>query len=99
MELLELLSVRPHLNTAALLEHWRDDERGPVLDAIAASRMELDEAAIDGEFGDAIAHLIQKARQARAHELLSFARERELTVDEVLELKALTAPEPLEKGA
>lgn len=100
VQVIEFFQERPGANAGQLLESWRDDERGPLVDAIAASRLELEDGAMDGEFGAAIAHLLHKARQGRAHELLARARERELSAGEsaeldrlVRELKAPRAPE------
>ena len=89
VQCLQFFLEHPKASAGQLLELWRDDERGPVLDAVAARRIELDEPAYEQEFADAITHLLQKARQGRAHALLALARERELSATEQGELTQL----------
>lgn len=89
VQALEFFRDTPGASAGRLLELWRNDERGPVIDAVAAGKMELDDPAIDAEFKDAIAHLLHKALQARAHDLLAIARERNLSPAEAAELDVL----------
>ncbi len=72
-ELLDLLEGRPHLTTAALLEHWRESEHARALYQLA----ELEVVPIDGEeapdlerqFTDTLATLERQQRQRRLEQL------------------------------
>jgi DNA primase len=86
----EFFRDHPGSHAAQLLELWRDEERGRVLERVAAERVVLDDAALEAEFRDAIAHLAQKGLRARAQVLLQEARSRELSAAEQQELDQLS---------
>ena len=90
VQTLEFFLEHPDSNAGRLLELWREDPRGPLLDALAATRLELDEASFETEFRDALAHLEQKGLRARAQVLLGEARQRELSPAERKELDWLS---------
>jgi len=56
-ELLEILSVDPHLNTAALLERWRDRPEEVHLLKLAESHLPGDEQTLEMELKDTLAYL------------------------------------------
>ena len=67
VELLELLQARPGLNTAAIVEHWRDKPAGPRMTELAGTPPELDdEDALLIEFE---AMLVKLQQQGQKREL------------------------------
>ena len=67
VELLELLQAQPELNTAAIIEHWRDKPAGARMAELAGSPPELaDEAALLVEFE---AMLVKLQQQGQKREL------------------------------
>lgn len=86
VELLELLQAKPHLNTAAVIEHWRDQPIAQRLQALAAPDIALaDTGALETEFLHTLARLDEQAarRQQMAHiENVKSKRFDELTEDE-----------------
>lgn len=91
VELLELLAQRPHLNTAAILEHWRDHQHGVTLSRLARQEMLLqDESDARQEFDAAISRLLAEARSRRMEALFAKSKTSSgLTHDEKDELKQL----------
>jgi DNA primase len=70
LEMLELLQARPHLNTAALLEHWRQRDEWRYLQQLAAQELLLaGEAQAEGEFVAALGRLCRQARDQRLEAL------------------------------
>lgn len=71
LEIIELLTQRPHLTTSALLEHWRDSEQGRHLFTLAQQGMLLspDHDDLVREFTDSIERLRQQRRQQRRLDL------------------------------
>jgi DNA primase len=90
VEALEFFCEQPHCRASQLLEHWRDTPKGAALGRIMGVEAQLDDAAIEQEFGDAIDLLRRKALRGRAQTLLELARERELAPAETAELEQLT---------
>jgi DNA primase len=86
VELLELLQAKPHLNTAAVIEHWRDQPIAQRLHELAASDATLSDAqALETEFLHTLARLDDQAarRQQMTHiENVKSKRFDELTEDE-----------------
>lgn len=70
VELLELLTQRPHLNSAAVVEHWRGRDEGVYLQQLAAQELLLaGEQQANGEFIAAMAKLRSQARNQRLEAL------------------------------
>lgn len=66
VELLELLQAKPHLNTAAVIEHWRDTPIAQRLHELAASDATLSDAqALETEFLHTLARLDEQAARRR----------------------------------
>ena len=92
-EMVSLLREHPHLNTAALLEHWRDTDAGRHLGRLAVRELGLADAEqVEAEFRDTLALLKRKERARRRQERLAALQARpfrELTDAERNELKRL----------
>jgi len=91
LKLLELLQQRPHLNGAALLEHWRGSEEGHYLHKLAAQELLLaGESEAEREFVAALDRMRGQARNQRLEVLHNkSAAAGGLTDDEKNELKQL----------
>jgi len=85
INLLETLHQHPHLNTAALLERWRDHEHGAHLQRLAQQPLGLNLEQSYPEFEGIIGQL-QKQMIASRHEYLSSKPFRDLTDAERQEL-------------
>jgi len=90
VEAIEFFHEHPDSKASQLLEMWRDTPKGAALNRIIGIEEQLDEAAIEKEFGDTIGHLRLKALRGRAQTLLNSARERELAPAETAELEQIT---------
>ena len=75
-DLVELLLERPHLNSAALVEHWRNTEYGDTLARLVASPVRAAARNLDPEkeFTDAMERLRAQCRELRLEALLDKAR-------------------------
>ena len=86
VELVELLQVKPHLNTAAVIEHWREQPIAQRLRELAATDATLsDNEALETEFLHTLARLDEQAARRRqmAHiENVKSKRFDELTEEE-----------------
>lgn len=71
LDLLETLQQYPHLNTAALLERWRDKENGAHLQKLALQPLSLSADALQYELTGIIQGLQKQAREQRINELTS----------------------------
>ena len=91
IELLELLHERPHLNGAALMEHWRDRDEGRYLGRLAMQELLLDdESQARSEFSAALDKLRELARTQRLEQLQTKSMSREgLSAKEKDELKQM----------
>ncbi len=94
-ELLELLQANPHLNTGALLEHWRTRPEGKHLAKLAVPVRPLDEQkakeheeSLVQEFDDTLARIEGFRREMRLDELKRKPL-REMTSEEKLEFQQL----------
>jgi DNA primase len=90
VEAIEFFHEHPDGKASQLLEMWRDTAKGAALNRIIGVEEQLDQAAIEREFGDTIGHLRLKALRGRAQTLLELARERELAPAETAELEQIT---------
>jgi len=68
VQILELLQQSPHLNTGALLEHWRNDENGRYLYKLAQQESLISVEALEQEF----VHTVSKLRQRNAEQRLEY---------------------------
>lgn len=90
IELVEFLQGKPHLTTAALLEHWRGQDEGRHLVRLALQGFPLDEETADlkAEFNQTIARLAGQRGQHRREALLQTPFN-ELSDEEKRELREL----------
>lgn len=86
VQILELVQSQPHLNSAALIEHWRDTDDGRQLTKLARIPNLIPEGGIAAEFTGAIARLDEALRRQRLGELTS---KNSLTQEEKLEIRRL----------
>jgi len=64
-ELLEILANEPNLNTAAILERWRDKPEGPHLLKLAENQLPGDDESLAHELNDIISHLGKQLKTQR----------------------------------
>jgi DNA primase len=90
LDLLETLRSNPNLNTAALLERWRDTAEGKQLEKLATWQPSLDDPdSLRHEFLGALARLEEQHRDSRTKSLLAKSTQGSLSSDEKAELQAL----------
>ncbi|MGA7800556.1 MAG: DNA primase [Gammaproteobacteria bacterium] len=89
VELLEFLAANPHLNSAAVLEHWRDSEDGRHLAKLLQWTPSVPEEGMAAEFLGALERLKQQRLERRTDQLLERARREGLTPAEKRELQQL----------
>ncbi len=88
VQMIELIQEQPHLNGAALLEHWRDSDDGRQLTKLARAPNLVPEAGLSAEFTGAIARLDDARKRQRFAELTSKVL---LTSEEKIEIRRLHA--------
>ena len=90
LDLLETLRSNPNLNTAALLERWRDTVEGKQLEKLATWQPSLDDPeSLQHEFLGALARLEEQHRDTRTKSLLAKSTQGGLSTDEKAELQRL----------
>ena len=90
LDLLETLRSHPNLNTAALLERWRDRAEGKQLEKLAIWQPSLDDPeSLQHEFLGALARLEEQHRDSRTKSLLAKSNQGGLSSDEKAELQTL----------
>jgi len=90
VDLLENLKLNPTLNTAALLERWRDKDEGKHLAKLATWQSPLNDLdSLQQEFLGAIERLQAKHLSARTDTLLARSNQGSLSPDEKAELQSL----------
>jgi len=90
LDLLETLRSNPNLNTAALLERWRDTAEGKQLEKLATWQPSLDDPdSLRHEFLGALARLEEQHRDTRTKSLLAKSTQGDLSTDEKAELQRL----------
>jgi DNA primase len=90
LDLLETLRSNPNLNTAALLERWRDTAEGKQLEKLATWQPSLDDPeSLRHEFLGALARLEEQHRDNRTKSLLAKSTQGDLSPDEKAELQSL----------
>jgi DNA primase len=90
VEALDYFQAHPGHRAAQLLNSWGDSPRTAALTRLMEERLTLDEAELEHEFRDSLAHLAQKGLRARVEQLLAEARLRPLTEAETREIAAVT---------
>jgi DNA primase len=90
--MIELLHERPHMNTASLLEHWRDRPESRHLASLLQRESLLDEGRDDlaAEFTSAITELNRQFSIQRRDELLDKFKFAGLSEQEREELQQLS---------
>ncbi|MCL5669423.1 MAG: toprim domain-containing protein, partial [Gammaproteobacteria bacterium] len=92
--LLELLQAQPHLNTAALLERWRDTPHSQHLLKLAQWQSLLKEEEWQTEFLGTLAQIERQGLEARREYLISRSRIAPLSAEEKRELNELLSAPP-----
>lgn len=87
LSLLETLKAHPHLNTAALLERWRDTESAAHMQRLALQPLSLSADALEQELKAIIQRLQQQAAKERMAYLHSKAL-KDLTDEEKREIQS-----------
>ena len=89
-ELLEFARSHPHINGAAVLEHWRGTETGAYLDKLAQAEIVTPEETWESEFRAVMADLTaRRPAERRLDELIAESRRRTLDATEKAELNRL----------
>jgi len=89
VELVEFLGQNPHLNTAAVLEHWRDTQDGSTLAKLAQWDPGVPSQGREAEFLGALDRLRQERIERRTEQLLDKSNRESLSPAEKQELKEL----------
>ena len=100
IEILELLRRNPHLNTAALIEHWRGKPEGAHLQKLVKQEDLIAPNLLDAEFRDCmqhLAHLREKQTATSREEILANKPFAELSEEEKSELKEIHSRKAAEK--
>ncbi|HEY3858789.1 MAG TPA: DNA primase [Gammaproteobacteria bacterium] len=94
-ELLEFTQGHPHINGAAILEHWRGTDIGTALDKLAQAEIVTPDEALETEFKAVMADLTgRRPAEQRRDELISESGKRTLNSAEKAELAQLLAVSP-----
>lgn len=90
IEMIDFFHEHPEAHAAQLLEFWRDTPKGKALERLLQQEVSVDEAVLEREFSETIAHLCQKGLRGRVQSLLAEARLRPLTPAETREIESIT---------
>ncbi|HEY1772145.1 MAG TPA: DNA primase [Gammaproteobacteria bacterium] len=94
-ELLEFARSNPHINGAAVLEHWRDTEMGAALAKLAQAEIVTPDEALETEFKAVMADLTgRRPAEQRRDQLIAESGKRALNSAEKAELAQLLAVSP-----
>ncbi len=88
-ELLELARANPQINSAGLLERYRERSEGRHLETLLTEEILLDEAGAERELVDCLDRIVQSQRDKRLAELVEKANDQGLTDEEREELRGL----------
>ncbi|NKC15334.1 MAG: DNA primase [Gammaproteobacteria bacterium] len=91
LEMLELLTARPDLNTAAVIEHFRDHQEGQHLARLVDHREPLLRDGLADELQGALDRLVCAYREERRRSLARKMAESKLDDDEVNEYRTLVS--------
>src|SRR5215469_9975569 len=96
-EVVEFAQGHPHINGAAILEHWRGTDTGAQLEKLAQAEIVTPEEALESEFRAILSDLTgRRPAEQRRDELIAESRKRSLNSAEKAELSRLLA-EPTRK--
>ncbi|MGH8505394.1 MAG: DNA primase [Stenotrophobium sp.] len=90
VDAIDFFHAHPQAHAAQLLEFWRDTAQGRSLERLLRQEVNVDEATLQREFSETIAHLCQKGLRARVQHLLAESRLRPLTDAETGEIQSIT---------
>ena len=90
IEAVDFFHAHPEAHAAQLMESWRDTPKGKALERLMQQESSMDEATLEREFTETIAHLGQKGLRARVQNLLAESRLRPLTEAETREIEGIT---------
>ncbi|HET7176852.1 MAG TPA: DNA primase [Gammaproteobacteria bacterium] len=91
-EVVEFARGHPHINGAAILEHWRGTDTGAQLEKLAQAEIVTPEEALESEFRAILSDLTgRRPAEQRRDELIAEARKRTLNAAEKAELTRLLA--------
>lgn len=90
IEAIDFFHAHTDAHAAHLMEFWRDTPKGKALERLMQQEVSLDDATIQQEFTETIAHLGQKGLRARVQNLLAESRLRPLTEAETREIEGIT---------
>jgi DNA primase len=88
-EILDISRQNPHINTAGLLERFRDRAEAPHLESLLTEEMLLEESGAALELNDCLERILATRQGARLAELVAKAESRQLTSEELEELRGL----------
>lgn len=93
LEMLDLLRLNPHLNTASMLERWRDHEYGRHLARLAQEEALIPPESLDTEFADVMKglrgrYLDQRIDRLREKPLTELSEEEKAALRQLLAEKA-----------
>jgi DNA primase len=88
-QIFHLLQENPTLNTATLLEYWRDQKALPLLQKLAAWEHGVPENGIQAEWQGILKHLQQQQRQLDINNLVQKANQQQLSDDDKKHLQEL----------
>lgn len=88
-DVVHAVTEHPGLNTAALLERFRDSERRSELETLAAWSHMIEDEELEDEFRGILQRLKQRAQDAQASRILEAAKRRKLNDEEKARLREL----------
>jgi DNA primase len=89
LELLEITRERPDINSAGLLERFRDRSEAPHMVGLLADEVLIDETGASAELSDSLQRIAAGLEQQRLEELIEKAESAELDAAEKDELRRL----------
>lgn len=93
-ELVELITTNPGVNTAGLVERYRDSDYHNAMEKLAIWDHLVPEAGVEDEFRACINHLYNEQRSQQIDSLLQKSRDQSLTSTEAQQLKELLQQKP-----
>ena len=90
VEAIDFFHAHRDAKVGQLMEFWRETAKGRALERLLQQEVNVDEATLEREFTETMAHLCQKGLRVRVQNLLAEARLRPLTDAETREIESLT---------
>jgi DNA primase len=90
-EIVDFIKQRPNISTGMLIEHWRNTEKGRLLDMMVAESNLISEKGARQEFTASLALLERKLKENETEALIAKSRSRQLTTAEKQKLNELLA--------